>query len=267
MIARVLTAAVGIPVLAFAALSESLWPVRILAVALFALGSLEIARSERDAPRLLMFAFVLLFALCAFMWDAGGGIALAIGAIVCNIIFWFEVLGDRGSGIGRAFSTLLLQVAWLGFPLLLLIVIRAHDTADEALLSLSQGSVLMLLLICIWACDSLAFFVGRSIGKRKLAPTISPNKTWEGAIAGVLAAVAAGMLIGIAFHIELIHSLLIGAIAGILGQLGDLFQSAWKRSLGLKDSGALLPGHGGVLDRFDSLLYCAPATALVIALV
>lgn len=119
---------------------------------------------------------------------------------------------------------------------------------------------LLFILFVIWATDSGAYFVGRFLGKRKLWPEISPNKTIEGAVGGIILAV----IIGIVFHYISpfdyhILTLIIMLIAiSIVGQIGDLIASAYKRHFNIKDSGKILPGHGGVLDRLDSLLFVAP---------
>jgi len=111
-----------------------------------------------------------------------------------------------------------------------------------------------------WVGDSAAYYVGRAIGKHKLAPNISPGKSWEGAIASVLGAVIFGLLYVGHFvpQIPLWQVAIIAAIANIAGQLGDLAESALKRGAGVKDSGTLLPGHGGFLDRLDSSLFALP---------
>jgi phosphatidate cytidylyltransferase len=115
-------------------------------------------------------------------------------------------------------------------------------------------------LFIIWATDSGAYFIGRSIGKRKLWPEISPNKTVEGSIGGILCAVVVALLYNIVQPIsETIWSLIgITVVVSIFGQIGDLVESAFKRHYGVKDSGTILPGHGGILDRFDSLLFVLP---------
>ncbi|MCT4779668.1 MULTISPECIES: phosphatidate cytidylyltransferase [Exiguobacterium] len=121
---------------------------------------------------------------------------------------------------------------------------------------LENGLIVSLLIILlIWFTDSGAYFVGKSLGKTKLWPAISPNKTVEGAVGGIVLALMLGVLF------EWIHPtvgfgkvLLLALIVAVVGQLGDLVQSAYKRHYGVKDSGALLPGHGGILDRFDSMI-------------
>lgn len=115
-------------------------------------------------------------------------------------------------------------------------------------------------LIVIWTTDSGAYFVGRKFGKRKLWPDISPNKTIEGSIGGIVSAVVFACLFQFFIPITTSYVLLIGVtiFASIVGQLGDLVESALKRHYNVKDAGKLLPGHGGILDRFDSLLFVLP---------
>ena len=110
-----------------------------------------------------------------------------------------------------------------------------------------------------WIIDTGAYFTGRSLGRNKLCPEVSPNKTIEGAVGGLLGGVIATLLLGYVFvgyglAIPSIHLIILGVILGILGQLGDLIASSIKRYTGIKDYGNLIPGHGGVLDRFDSIL-------------
>lgn len=115
-------------------------------------------------------------------------------------------------------------------------------------------------LIVIWTTDSGAYFVGRKIGKRKLWPDISPNKTIEGFVGGILSAIVFACVFQLFYPIASSFSILIVVtlVASIVGQLGDLVESALKRHYNVKDSGKLLPGHGGILDRFDSLLFVLP---------
>ncbi len=134
------------------------------------------------------------------------------------------------------------------------------------------SSAFLLTLACPLVSDVFALFGGKLFGKRKLAPRVSPNKTVEGAVAGLIGGMLAGaaifalqplwgMQLGLAVHLAL------GLILSALGQMGDLFASALKRYCGIKDFGKLLPGHGGVLDRIDSVLFCAPAVYLFFKLV
>lgn len=120
-------------------------------------------------------------------------------------------------------------------------------------------------LVIVWTTDSGAYFIGRKLGKRKLWPDISPNKTVEGFVGGILSAVIFAVLFQLIQPVTTTFLLLISVtiVASIVGQLGDLVESALKRNYNVKDSGKLLPGHGGILDRFDSLLFVLPLLHLL----
>lgn len=145
-------------------------------------------------------------------------------------------------------SSALLLVA---FPLSF--AVRLHGLSAEG------PRLLLFALVITWAGDTVAYFVGRAIGKHPLAPHLSPKKTWEGA----LASVAGSLLVGYGFswwlHAPVPHLLAMAGVGNLAGQAGDLLESAYKRSAGVKDSGALLPGHGGILDRIDALILAIPA--------
>ncbi|WP_125547030.1 phosphatidate cytidylyltransferase [Levilactobacillus lindianensis] len=124
---------------------------------------------------------------------------------------------------------------------------------------------LLYALFIVWTTDSGAYMIGRKIGKHKLAPHISPNKTWEGSIGGSLVATIVGSVFWYFFptgHFSLGIMILLTLVFSIVGQFGDLVESALKRYYGVKDSGKILPGHGGILDRFDSLLLVLPVIHL-----
>jgi phosphatidate cytidylyltransferase len=132
-------------------------------------------------------------------------------------------------------------------------VVRLHgvDVAGQRLL--------LFTVVLVWVGDTMAYFVGRGIGRWKMAPQTSPNKTWEGAGANFLGALFVAAVFGYWARIPPAHMLVMGAVGSVAGQIGDLFESAWKRSAGVKDSGTILPGHGGMLDRIDALILAAPA--------
>jgi phosphatidate cytidylyltransferase len=141
-----------------------------------------------------------------------------------------------------------LYVGWLGSHAVLLR--ELPDGLDWVLLA----------LFSVWITDSAAYFVGRAIGRRKLAPSISPNKTWEGAVAGLIGGAVAVVALHEAFGLDAsaVELVALAVVLPVIGQLGDLGESALKRSWGVKDTGWLLPGHGGFLDRIDSLLIVVP---------
>lgn len=121
-----------------------------------------------------------------------------------------------------------------------------------------HGGYLFFLLFAIWAMDSAAYLAGKVFGHTKLMPSISPKKTWEGAIAGFLTCLVAAAIFSQTAQLELWHALILGALIGVFGQISDLIESLIKRDAGAKDSSDILPGHGGVLDRIDSFVLTAP---------
>lgn len=131
-------------------------------------------------------------------------------------------------------------------------------------LYLRGGYLIISILAAIWICDSAAYFGGLKFGKHKLFERVSPKKSWEGAIFGfifsIIAMIAAKIII--LNFLSWITVIVFGAIVGIMGQIGDLVESLFKRDSGIKDSSALIPGHGGIFDRFDSLLFSAPVILL-----
>jgi phosphatidate cytidylyltransferase len=123
----------------------------------------------------------------------------------------------------------------------------------------TQGPLLLLFVLVItWVGDTAAYFVGKSIGKHPLAPHLSPKKTWEGTVASFLGSLIVALVFARFMTVPLPHLLAMAAVGNVAGQVGDLMESAYKRSAGIKDSGSLLPGHGGVLDRIDALILAIP---------
>jgi phosphatidate cytidylyltransferase len=121
-----------------------------------------------------------------------------------------------------------------------------------------HGAYLFFLMFTIWAMDIVSYFVGKRFGSHKLAPTISPNKTWEGAVAGFITAIVAADIFSGFILMNGTHAIVLGTIIGVVAQLSDLVESVIKRDVGVKDSSQLLPGHGGMLDRMDSFILTAP---------
>lgn len=132
------------------------------------------------------------------------------------------------------------------------------------------GYAVLTVFIGVWTCDTAAYFVGSAVGKHKIFPRVSPNKSWEGSLAGVVGSfvvllliVKAGWLPGL----DYLDALILGLITGVAGQLGDFAESLVKRDVGVKDSSNLLPGHGGAWDRLDSILFAAPLSYLYLTMV
>ena len=158
---------------------------------------------------------------------------------------------------------------WLGFLFLLLGPVYigfllGHGLAMRDLTG-GDGDLgrawLLFTLLVVFACDTGAFAVGRLVGRHPMAPRLSPNKTWEGAVGGFAVSVGAALLVGVVFDltVPLWQQALIGAVASVAAQAGDLTESALKRAANVKDSGSIMPGHGGILDRMDSILFALPA--------
>ena len=179
------------------------------------------------------------------------------------------------SGAARA---ALLAVGFLTVLFYNVVLITHDKTLDFG--KLSGFIYFILLILCFaWGGDTCAYFAGRAFGKHKLAPVVSPNKTVEGAIGGVIGSVVIGLLATIIYSalsgrfasltvaVTARHYIIIaamGAVASVLGILGDLFASAVKRQVGIKDYGTIFPGHGGILDRFDSVMFIAPLVSIVV---
>lgn len=146
-------------------------------------------------------------------------------------------------------------LVYVGVPVWSLIALRGTDSAEHVLV----------LFAMVWATDIAAYFGGKRYGERKLAPTISPGKTWEGLIFGVFGSAGAGAIAAVLASFPLLwwQGLWIGAVIAMVAQLGDLFESWLKRQAGVKDSGTLIPGHGGILDRVDGLVFAAPVYMLI----
>lgn len=131
------------------------------------------------------------------------------------------------------------------------------------------AGLVMTIFISIWICDTVAYLSGMAFGRHKLIPSVSPKKTWEGAIGGFIGAVLAFYFsaIWLAPGFNVFHSIICGIIVGTIGQIGDLAESKLKRDAGVKDSSNIIPGHGGLLDRFDSILFVFPAICCYLLIV
>lgn len=152
------------------------------------------------------------------------------------------------------------------FPVLLHFDVRGTAIPPEIVGTIYRwgGNTVLSLFAAVWVCDSAAYFVGTAMGRHPLLPRVSPKKTWEGAVAGFVAAVLA-FLIARALalpYMSLGTAVVCGVMVGVFGQLGDFAESLMKRDTGVKDSSAIIPGHGGVLDRFDSLIVASPLVYL-----
>jgi phosphatidate cytidylyltransferase len=187
-------------------------------------------------------------------WSPGAGWLLLPGAIlpcfalgaIAIIVFGQRPVTESLAAISTSSAALVFIV----IPFSTIIPIHAVETRPHLLL--------LFTLVLVWAGDTLAYFVGRWAGRHRIAPRISPQKTWEGAAANLAGSLIVALIFSRWLVIPERHVLLMAVLANIAGQGGDLLESAYKRSAGVKDSGSILPGHGGMLDRIDALIFAAP---------
>ncbi len=195
--------------------------------------------------------------LCAATLELSLTTILAVISIISFLILFMEVLRRQvtgGSHALRHMGTSLAGISYIVLPWVFLIIMRAREWGHLFLLTL---------FACTWACDVAAYLVGSRWGKTPLCDKVSPRKTWEGFGGGAVASLLCAGFLAFVFEFPPLPLLLLGLLCGLAGQLGDLGESVLKREAGVKDSGHLIPGHGGFLDRFDSLLVNATLAFLI----
>jgi phosphatidate cytidylyltransferase len=190
-----------------------------------------------------------------------GGVDWMLGGLLATFVLAFVVYGLGGvrQSATMSFAITVLGVAWVGAGIGCLLLVR--DIPEFGFWAV------MAVLFTVFAADTGAFFVGRTLGRHRMAPAISPNKSWEGFVGGVVAAIGMAFVILYKDRDEFLtipESLVLGLVIALAAVLGDLFESAVKRDLDVKDSGRVLGGHGGMLDRLDSLLWAGPAAYFAI---
>jgi phosphatidate cytidylyltransferase len=258
LLSRVVVAVVALPVVLGVVYLGGWWLFGLAVVAAL-IGLHEYASLMRKLRPLVLACYV--GAVAILLGAAAGGLEWALGGLMLTIAVAFVVQGLAGTRLPAtvAIGTTVLGTAWVALGLAHVIFLR--DIPREGRLAVFT------LLLCVFAADTLAYFAGRLVGRHKLAPRISPGKTWEGFVAGTLAAVAVAFFAlyeDRATFLTIPEALVLGGTIAIAAALGDLFESALKRDMDVKDTGSLLGGHGGVLDRIDSMLFAAPAAFYVI---
>lgn len=284
---RVLTAVVLVPLVLLVVFKAPLWLFTAVVALLLVLALheyLNISKAYGIQPMpWVTYGFSLLLILAAlanaelqvFAARPWVGLLLRDWTVLLSISLVFGIPAVFRSDMRMALAASAVSafgVLYVAAPLASLVVFRRDP---------GEAIFLVYILLSVWAGDIAAYYVGRSIGRHKLAPLVSPNKTWEGAVASLIASVGVAILV---FRFEhsietffsqpkfsfytplamppgrsLLYLVVLGLVANIAAQLGDLFESAIKRGAQLKDSGSLLPGHGGILDRIDALLFAIPA--------
>jgi phosphatidate cytidylyltransferase len=182
------------------------------------------------------------------------GVSLSLEALLLIFIFGAVAIGlATRRPIQEVLSAIAISSAGLLFVALPFSYLVRIDEIERF-----GRELVLFTLVLIWAGDMLAYFVGRFLGRVPMAPALSPKKTWEGAFANLVASLLVGFLFARWMGVEILGMLVIAALANVAGQIGDLIESAYKRGAAVKDSGGLVPGHGGVFDRVDSLILAAP---------
>lgn len=282
LIARIAVSVAAIPIILWICYQGGLWLLGM--ITLFALvGMHEYLVAEGHTPvtapywgtflaATVTFA-ILIFGYIALVDDGPMRAADALGfggiwilSAIATLVFFvlssiLFALGHRPPGELFHTTTRLLwglvYIAWL-YPIVFLVGTFVPAVVGAGF---AGGDLLLFLFAVLWVGDTSAMFFGMRFGRHKLAPAVSPNKTVEGFVGGIVGALAAGVAVYFVRFYELVplyHVMIAAVGCSVFGQLGDLVESMWKRSLNIKDSSALIPGHGGVLDRFDSLLFAAP---------
>jgi phosphatidate cytidylyltransferase len=269
---RIVTAIVLIALVAALVFFGKLWMVTVFAAIVAGLAALEFRSFARAGgcpiPIWWIISSIALFFSTAFLRPMDIITVVALSTLVLFAVTTFSAVLER---VLWQTSVGLLMLIYIAYPLVVL-----PQIFNEA----NGIALLLFLFLCVWSGDIAALYIGKRFGRHKFAPRLSPNKTWEGAIASIFASCLFGMgliLLGDWFTQQnstftKLHTsepwwvfLTLAVVLNVAAQFGDLLESALKRGAGVKDSGTLLPGHGGILDRIDALLLAAPVFWFIIA--
>lgn len=259
---RILTAAIGIPVAIYIInYGQHLFAATVVLLALAAWHEFfkMMQAKEIKVQYMIGFSGILLALSCAWLGNAQELVMVIMLMVLATMSY--TVISHTNFSVAEAAFTLL-GFLYISLPFSHLILLRfteQYDYITTGLGSLSLGAAyLWLAFVGTWASDTLAYFVGSAFGKHKLCPAVSPGKTYEGAIGGLLGSIAGVLAMGWLCGLPFKHMLVIGLLVGFAAPLGDLAESVLKRFTGVKDSGNILPGHGGILDRFDAIMFSVP---------
>jgi phosphatidate cytidylyltransferase len=252
---RVITGAVGVPLVILAIWFGDPWPWFTLLIAAAALaGTYEfykMANFDRREPFLYLGLLCSLALVLSPHYRNPDVLPVVITATILISLIWLLCRPSK-EGTFRNWAWTIVGALYVGWMLSHWLSLRGLEDGRNWV---------YLAILTTFANDTGAFFIGRARGKRKLAPAISEGKTWEGAIGGLICAILGAMVIATVlnlispFTFRYWQIILLGFLVGLFAQLGDLVESLLKRNMGVKESGNLLPGHGGILDRFDSLIF------------
>jgi len=259
---RLIVAGLGIPAIMASVLLGKIWMcIVVILIEMLALFEFyQLFRKKGFSPNVpLGIGWIILITLEIYFFELKYYIVILLGALfICMI---WEMFRNQSHPIVNVALTLF-GLNYLSLFSSLIFIRKFPGTAGFS--RITGGWLVMQIFFTIWLCDTAAYLWGSKFGKHRLFEKISPKKTWEGAIAGFLISIPSALFIRFLFipNTSIMHSIILGFIAGSFGQLGDLIESFIKRDAGVKDSSNLLPGHGGFLDRFDSPLIVAPLVYL-----
>jgi phosphatidate cytidylyltransferase len=259
---RIIVAVVGIPAVVLVSLFGKLWFLAFVALIGLA-GYLEFSRMARNRkyypnPLIGSVSVAAIISNAYFHYIEFHVLVI----LIVSLLLILELFRNRESAIANL-GTTFLGVFYSGLFASSLIDLR--EFYKDSAFTYSQGGYLIIsILATIWVCDSAAYFIGSALGNNKILPRVSPNKSWEGSFAGFIFSIIVMLACKpiLADFLEWRDAIVIGLIVGIIGQAGDFIESLLKRDAHVKDSSSFIPGHGGVLDRFDSLLFTAPIVYL-----
>jgi phosphatidate cytidylyltransferase len=254
---RVLSAAVLIPLVAGATYAGG-WILTAVLIVVAVRSAYELFQLVGKAgyqPSLAASAVAIAALMAVARFPDSGLLGVVLAASVMGTLIWQLLRPPQGHPT-QSWALTLGAALWLGWLISHFTLLRDLSPA----FSLGIGTRWMVLVFLVtWINDSAAYFVGKAIGRHPCAPYLSPKKTWEGTIGGWFGGVAATMLLGYwLVDLPWIHGLALGALVATIAPFGDLAKSMVKRQMGVKDFSALIPGHGGMFDRIDSLLFVAP---------
>lgn len=259
---RIVVSLIAIPVILWAVISGQI-PFLIFTLVVGTIAFYEFVRiSEKKSafPQLLMGLAAIIFLQINQYWHL---MEFNLAVLIISLALLVrELFRNNGSAILNL-GTTVLGIFYIGLFTLTLLQIREYFPVNE------QGGYLILSMFAsIWICDSSAYFGGLTFGKHRLMERVSPKKSWEGAVFGFGGAILSYYLahIWILDFLTLRDVVILGVITGIIGQMGDLIESLVKRDANVKDSSALIPGHGGMFDRFDSMLFVSPVVYIYLKL-
>jgi len=252
---RVVTVLPLIPIILWMMFAGPLWLWQTFILAAVAVGGYELMAMKVPSSRgLRTWGSVssVLFAYTIIFLDTASAVYGVVLIIILGAMAWSLLQEDPLHNASVRIGWLLGTPVYVGGTLAAVALVREFPPT---------GAWVLLTMVLAWGSDTSAYFVGRKFGKTKLAPRISPKKTLEGSAGGLTASVVGAVIMSFFLAgLGVVDAVALGILAGAAGQAGDLLMSVLKRSSGVKDSGGILPGHGGILDRVDALAFTAPAT-------